>query len=384
MKTNNYTKKDPCPICGGDDWCGWSTNNKRGIKYVFCHRTMPPRGTEVNGYICIANYTETSQWESIEDHENNTYKKGTYKKPSSNVTRETDYKPVVNLIADVETRHKAYFALLKSLKLEEKHRKYLHSEGWNDEMISRFGIVSLPPKDKDAYEGRAKSCNPFRTSLCKKLVDSGISLKHVPGFQLNQKGKWTFNGNPGIVFPCFDINRNIFQLRIRPDYTQEQLAYYKEIGKKPPKYVFFSSSNEYGGACNEGGYSIYLPTCGYTPVCFITEGEKKGIVIASKRDTMSICVQGVGCFGTLFTLDKNGKNVLQYLKKRGVEMFVLAYDADKHSNMNVLNAEKKLIEALKKEGFSIAVCEWNLNIAKGIDDLIMLGLNPSIYPVDTI
>ena len=73
MKTNNYTKKDPCPICGKDDWCGWSTNNKRGIKYVFCHRTMQPRGTEFNGYVCIANHKQTSQWESIEDHENKTY-----------------------------------------------------------------------------------------------------------------------------------------------------------------------------------------------------------------------------------------------------------------------------------------------------------------------
>ena len=35
---------------------------------------MPPRGTEINGYVCIANHKQTSQWESIEDHKNNTIK----------------------------------------------------------------------------------------------------------------------------------------------------------------------------------------------------------------------------------------------------------------------------------------------------------------------
>lgn len=377
----NVTKREPCPICGKPDYCFWSDNNERGIKYLFCHRTpQAVYGETVGNYVCCGTSSTCSRWESVEDFEKNTYKGRPIKhsrKPEKPVViqdRQTE-----NIIASIEKRNAAYVEFIKMLKLEDRHREYLYSEGWNDEMIEKYHIVSLPPLDYRVYSGEDVSCNMYRVEICQKLISKGIDLKHVPGFYINNKGKWTFAKNPGIVFPCFDIDGNINQLRLRPDYNELDIAYYAKLDKKPPKYVFFSSDVEKGGAKNNVQYSIYLPDGKFTPIMYLTEGEKKGIVIASKRNTTAMCIQGVGCYKVLFEKDNCGKTLLDKLTERGVKMFVVAYDSDAAVNEQVLLHQQGLIKRLKENNVSVAVASWNYNVAKGIDDLIMLGLNPKPY-----
>ncbi len=58
-------------------------------------------------------------------------------------------------------------------------------------------------------------------------------------------------------------------------------------------------------------------------------------------------------------------------------MFVIAYDADKAVNNKVLDSEQYAIQALKVEGFSIGVAEWDMRHGKGIDDLLQGGRQPA-------
>lgn len=62
-------------------------------------------------------------------------------------------------------------------------------------------------------------------------------------------------------------------------------------------------------------------------------------------------------------------------------MFVIAYDADKTVNDKVLVSEKNAINALRNEGFSIGVAEWDSCYGKGIDDLLAGGHRPSFIAI---
>lgn len=374
----NVSRRNPCPICGKDDWCGF--DSKGGKDYVFCHRQHLYNvsvGDVVNGYYCFKIAKQCAIFEPLEQHEAYNLKEGTYR-----YIEKSHYVPVKddaeeNVKASVDKRDKAYRALLSLLKLEEIDRQYLSSEGWDEDMITRNNIVSLAPRDKDRYEGTT-SINPWRVNSCEKLINMGIDLTNVPGFGVNQKDKWTYYGPAGIVFPCYDFSGRITQLRIRPNFTEEDIKWYKEQDKKPPKYMNFNSSGNKAGARCGIGYSVYEPKDKSSRICYITEGEKKGIVIAEKRNSTAIALQGVSSFNILTEIDDSGLSAIDYLKKKGISTVALCFDADKIYNKYVMGSEEATVKLLKEHGFSIGICNWNLNIAKGIDDLIMKGLNPSI------
>lgn len=377
-RIRNVTLDNPCPVCGGTDWCGFSDGNKNRKDYLFCHRERPAIGTVCNGYYCFKLSNQCSIWETVEQHEENMTNWGKDKTVQKMVMpAHTEKRKENQKIASLLTRHHTYTALLSLLRLENKDREYLYSEGWSDEMIKKYHIVTLPPRDFEVYNKEIKSSNLYRVEICRKLINMGCDLKYVPGFGKNQKGKWTMYGPGGIVFPVYDFKGRIVQLRLRCKHSKRDLEYYQSVNKKPPKYKHFSSKNQQlGSACNNI-YSIFKPE-GNPGVCFITEGEKKGIVIAEKRGALAISLQGVSSYAVLFEKDSEGKTALDYLKEYGIKIIVVCYDADKVMNKYVLQSEEGTIERLKKSDFKIGVADWNPNVAKGIDDLINKGLNPSI------
>ena len=58
-------------------------------------------------------------------------------------------------------------------------------------------------------------------------------------------------------------------------------------------------------------------------------------------------------------------------------MFIIAYDADKAVNESVLNAQNKVLDAIRKEGFYVGVANWDESCGKGLDDLLSKGFQPS-------
>ena len=113
---------------------------------------------------------------------------------------------------------------------------------------------------------------------------------------------------------------------------------------------------------------------------FVTEGEKKAIVANMLLNAPCISIPGVGSIGSLFN-QKEGREILEALKERGMGLVVICLDADKGTNAMVLKAEETGVKEAIQAGYKIAVGEWNENFGKGLDDILLTGVKPKIYPV---
>ena len=161
-------------------------------------------------------------------------------------------------------------------------------------------------------------------------------------------------------------------------------------GKASSKYKNFSSVyekkvnekviNGYGiGTRSGSNISLYCKPGDDFSVVYITEGEKKAIVANLILGVPVISLPGTGTFSKLFEKNTSEVSMLEYLIRKGTKMMVIAYDADKTTNIMVLKAEKKAIMEFLKRGLAIAVGEWNAAFGKGLDDILVTGVRPSIY-----
>ena len=93
-----------------------------------------------------------------------------------------------------------------------------------------------------------------------------------------------------------------------------------------------------------------------------------------------VSLPGVSCYSSIFNKDKSNQSLIDSLKQKGMKYFILCYDADKHTNEDVLKAEKRFIEELKKNNVIPLTGEWKNKFDKGIDDILLLGLDITIMP----
>lgn len=90
--------------------------------------------------------------------------------------------------------HQTLSLLLAMLPLQPAHRNHLHSpkRGLSDEQIDRIGFKSTPP--------------PFLCrAITERLMKQGCKVEGVPGFYLDDSGRWTMNfyrKNAGILIPA--------------------------------------------------------------------------------------------------------------------------------------------------------------------------------------
>lgn len=252
--------------------------------------------------------------------------------------------------------------------------------------------------------------------------------------------RWTIAGEEGTLFPCFDKDGYLYRLRIKCDYPDVKIeeghydSYhgmygtfshrYDEVGKhtwwfypsnsdsKPlvaadvtlksnglpvgktvGKYKTISSlsrkrneaGEEYNGmhlGCRSGSpYSLYTrPGDNYT-VVIGTEGEKKGMVANAIKGNPLLTVPGVGSFRQLFEKGEDGLSVMDHLKNRGMKAFLLCYDADKETNHNVMKAQDAFVARLKEEGIQPLIGNWKSQFDKGIDDILLMGVDIQIQRV---
>ncbi len=306
-----------------------------------------------------------------------------------------------------------YNAMLDLLFLEKEDRDYLHSEGFTDEMIEKYKIVSFPEPDgyrfnNDKYHTRL----PYRTRIGEVVAEKfGGTLAGVPGAYQNSKGRWTFAGLGGIIFPEPNYDGNIVAIRIRVKrrwYGENgqdiSKAEYDRItqrakaeGKRSPatelgKYMYLSSykedeaklkeyrvENRYTNGCRCGScLGFFKPLRpASSSIVYVTEGEKKAIIASNKLGASVINIPGVGLWSMLFTEDENGESILRRLRKKGCNIIVVAYDSDKEYNKAVLNFEQGLVDALVKEAWVVGVANWDSEKGKGLDDLLNAGYRPS-------
>lgn len=434
------SKARRCPICGHDHWCGFCQTADGEM--IICKR-----GAEVNAqkhqgligktdgvfYMCVG----------ISERGNHCFMEASNLKSVMEQKGVCEYTPKIlepEYINPVEQLpdhllDKYYRAMMSHLRLENYHRDYLYSEGWTDEMIRKYNVVSFPEKDFTRFKYRQDLYlkNPYRKRLAKKMLeDLGNpvnGLKGLPGaYQIGED--WTFTGPSGIIFWQYNARHQIVGVRIRMDYLDvnaevkgmpvvrwnDHLFFtekgetwnlqpmkgafhmladgsrdYRKDGMFKGKYRNFSSFhadeeeekknrivNLYKNGVAAGNKLSFYSDSSRDDmyIAYITEGEKKGAFSNFIMRAPFIALPGVDSWTLLFK-GKNGERPVDVLKNNGCKVIVVAFDADKCTNETVLDRERKTVDALRQEGFVLGVASWDINLGKGIDDLLAGGHKPT-------
>lgn len=418
-----------CPICGKtdfcyrlpipadlipDEWCGeayYSVCNRTGaggtgsgnIRTVGLAVSVGDNVEGLNGitYTCNKVYPDSVSVR-FEPAELRALRKAAWKAGKTVTrTREVSYATEdenVENPPECDARlDKVYRTFLSLLKLEPEHRNYLLSEGISDGLIRKWMIVSVPESDFYRYQmGRAyATVNERRKETCRKLVAAVGELDGVPGFKKNKDGSWTYSGYGGILFPLLNPRGQVHALRLRVNcrwHDKEGFPISEEKYKSDPehcsqtgKYVNFTTWGKDGCkiGCRPGVFIPRIPKGETldTSTVWCTEGEKKSIVGGEYLRSIFIDVPGVSSYRLLSRKDEEGFSLLDRLWNNGVQNIVIAYDADKETNRMVLNAEAGFVNMLNEKGFRVYVADWDINIGKGIDDLLRNGGVPTVTPV---
>lgn len=481
----NASVSNPCPICGGTDWCCSYDYGQDGI-LIWCARSDSDAPVVAGGaqYDYIATkevssgvfhlYKEHSQnmaskerWKEKQRKINPNWKPEQGKKlaryesrEGSPAVRSTPQKIEGYVEAkDHATLDRIYRRMLSLLILEKRHKDLLLQE-WEsavypdlgNRLLSRYPIRSLPPDDKVRYSPQQKGLHngKSRKEICQTLLREFGDLTGVPGFfkrggeywtSKPEEERWTFASIEGIVFPVYDEDGFLYRIRIRDDYPDvevkrgekfegkegafhhtygkdgEHLWYFIEKGSKiktlvyspaqkkielkkgiphgktSGKYKNFASEvlakgkegnqifNIREGGCASGiALSLYVPEKPDYRVVIATEGEKKAMVASDIKNVPVISVPGVSSYGKIFE-ETGGKSLASHLKEKGTKAMILCYDADKNENQRVSDAESRFVETAKKFGFKTYLGEWSDRFNKGIDDILIMGLDFRLKPV---
>lgn len=449
------SRQRPCPVCGKPDYCSFFPAKDFG-ELLVCKRANGIyqvgeniMGKDGNFYIFSGKsrsgnfvYEEANQKRQKELQQGSS-KERTFSENKSPQPKTLTPIDIIQPKSDDEL-DKIYRCILKHLVLEERDRDYLYQDGWTDEMIEKYQVVSFPAKDflRFKYQKDYLSKNPYRKKLAKLVMNElGLDdLKGVPGAYKDKSGNWTFTGNSGILFPVMNVNHKVYRLRLRFDFRDVETdvqdwntskpyfydiyqnkiyiswsGYYKlEDGQKcnqkeiqlsiegrvtkiniKGKYRNFSSFhadekeekkgflvNVYDSGCEAGNQLAfyYHEQRDDMFMFYVIEGEKKGIYSNEKLRAPVISVPGVSSWSLLFQ-GKKGNRMIDTLIQNGAKIFVVAYDADKEINKHVLAAQQNVVEALKQEGIIVGICNWDSSNGKGLDDLLKNGYKPSYEPV---
>lgn len=287
---------------------------------------------------------------------------------------------------------------------------------------------------KNFYNGPTRKT--LVASLLKICLKHGLdSPKGIPGLYF-EKGEWKINARSGILFPVYDKDDNIIRLRLGNDFPsvtgllegvdgeyrffRDSWYFYRDgkprdekpvlawrygkggvisfapsdkkllpDGKVSGKYVNVSSFqerrdfdrhvivNQYHLGCRSGAHvSMYVPKEIKSSVVWITEGEKKSMVISAFYGAVVLCLPGVNTFSKL-----QSEGFLQKLREMGLSRIVVAFDADKESNDMVMKAQNGLVRLLLDEAFTVYITDWRKAFGKGLDDSLLAGIRPTINEV---
>lgn len=327
-----------------------------------------------------------------------------------------------------------YRALLDVLVLDELHYDYLRGEGWSKELISGSGVKSFPAKDIIRFNHEMyKSRNFYRKRIAKAVMQKlGASdLRGYPGAYIDKGGNWTLSGPGGLALPVYDADGYMYGIRIRMDfcdvdrtldqtdglwsYTHDDVTYYHQPlkgfyhfdgtervydsfyfndrgymvevkGKYRPmtSYQEDRKERENGRIVNrltngcqaENGISVYFNPKEDNPrVVYFTEGEKKGIFANAIMKVPVVTFPGVGSWRPIFQGNSEAC-LVDRLKSHGCKICVIAYDADKETNREVLSQQQKVVDALLEEGFQVGLATWPQKHGKGLDDCLAAGYAP--------
>ncbi|WP_313530590.1 YodL domain-containing protein [Anaerotignum sp.] len=267
-----------------------------------------------------------------------------------------DYKPVECVtvtsavvqspLASIQQIHQTLSLLLNMLSLSEKHQRNLQERGLSKEQIDRLGYKSTPP--------------PY---LCRSYTDrllrQGCVVQGVPGFYLDDDGKWTvkfYKRTAGIIAPCKGIDGLIRGAQIRLDVPIKDKDDPPE--KAGTKYLWLSSSNKNMGVSS--GSPVHFVGDPFANTVYVTEGIIKSDVSHFLMDRTFAAIAGANNTTQLDML-------FAFLAQNGSKLIVEAHDMDKYANEHVSGGASKIYLMARSHGMGCRRLTWNPNY-KGIDD----------------
>ena len=243
--------------------------------------------------------------------------------------------------------HRTYCAMLSMLTLTPPHWEHLRiKRGLTPEQIDRFGFRSTP---------QAYHCQPITETLMRQ----GYTVKGVPGFYLNDRGRWTMRFHQktsGILIPIRGIDGLICGLQTRLDHPIKNKDDPPE--KAGMKYLTLSTSGKNMGTSSGSPVHFIGDPC--ARVVFVTEGGLKAYIchaLTGRTFAATIGANNVAGLDPLFEI----------LKKNGTEEIIEAEDMDKYRNDNVNMGASKIYLMARQHGLSCRRLTWNPNY-KGFDD----------------
>ena len=238
--------------------------------------------------------------------------------------------------------HQTLSLLLAMLPLQPAHRNHLHSpkRGLSDEQIDRIGFKSTPP--------------PFLCrAITERLMKQGCKVEGVPGFYLDDSGRWTMNfyrKNAGILIPAVGYDGMIHGLQILLDSPLKQKD--DPPDKSGAKYIWFSSSSKNMGVTS--GSPVHFIGNPSARVVYVIEGLLKADISHCLTNRTFAAIAGANNTSQLDTL-------FALLAQNGTEEIIEAHDMDKYSTkaywvseedetsiQAYLNINKKAVEAIRQ------------------------------------
>lgn len=174
-------------------------------------------------------------------------------------------------------------------------RRYADRQEIEEEQIEKNGYKSTPVFG-------------FRR-ITKKLIETGCTVKGVPGFYQEKDGEWSIHFNPksaGFLIPIRNLEGLIVGAQIRLDHPYD--------GRK---YIWLSSTNYHMGISS--GSPVHLAGEPGDKTAFITEGPLKGDLSHAPSGRIFGCVPGANRYANLTPF-------LKAMKEMGTEFVYEAYD----------------------------------------------------------
>lgn len=260
------------------------------------------------------------------------------------------------------------------------------SERWT---ISGGEGIIFPCRDKDGYIYRLRYREDYPSMELKEGVHPDYNGKFGTFHHYyNKDGKHCFSFTEKQTKETevvYEPSEGIYKVSLNKkglvSLGGKPSGKYKTLSSRSIKQVDGRAVNMLEGGCGSGSpYAFYTrEDLNYT-VILGTEGEKKAMVAAFIKKYPTISVPGVSCFECLFEKDESGISLMDVLKSKGMKYFLLCYDADKTENEMVLKAEQNFIALLKKENIIPLVGEWKGKFNKGLDDILLMGLDINVRP----
>lgn len=237
-------------------------------------------------------------------------------------------------MADIETRHRTYTALLEKLSLASDHTENLLGRGLKEDEIVKLGYKTTPVVGM--------------TKIAKELVQEGCELSGVPGFYRTESDAWKFTINQrGILIPVRDDKGRIQGMQIRRDDAKKR------------KFRWVSSAELKSGCKAEGWTHLAGPSA---KTILLTEGPMKADVVHALTGLTVLAVPGVNALTQL-------EIALKQLRELGLQKIMTAFDMDMATNPHVQKGYQQLFLLLGQMGFQFGTYLWDGSF-KGLDDYI--------------